>query len=134
DEVNPWLERIFRKITRSLSDILLYEEDGVEEADTLVIAYGTTARSARHAVEMARQRGRRVGFLKLKTLWPFPEEIVEQAAERLHRVVVPEMNLGQIVLEVERVAGRRKVQRVNRADGEIIKPGEILAAIEGRSL
>jgi 2-oxoglutarate ferredoxin oxidoreductase subunit alpha len=132
--VNPWLERIFRKITRSLSDILLYEEDGVEEADTLVIAYGTTARSARHAVEMARQRGRRVGFLKLKTLWPFPEEIVEQAAERLHRVVVPEMNLGQIVLEVERVAGRRKVQRVNRADGEIIKPGEILAAIEGRSL
>ncbi|MGD1995098.1 MAG: transketolase C-terminal domain-containing protein, partial [Anaerolineae bacterium] len=131
DEVNPWLDRVFRKIKRSLSDILLYESEGVEEAETLVVAYGSTARSARHAVEMARERGRRVGFLKLQTLWPFPEEVVEQAAERIHQVVVPEMNLGQIALEVERVVGRRKVLRVNRADGEIIKPGEILAAIEG---
>jgi 2-oxoglutarate ferredoxin oxidoreductase subunit alpha len=131
DEVDPWLDRIFRKIKRGLSDILLYEEDGVEEAETLVVAYGSSARSARHAVELARQRGRRVGFLKLMTLWPFPEEVVEQAAERIHRVIVPEMNLGQMALEVERVVGRRKVQRVTRADGEIIKPGEILAAIEG---
>lgn len=102
----------------------------MEEAEILVLAYGITARSARHAVELARKRGRRVGFLKLKTLWPFPEEVVEQAAERIHRVVVPEMNRGQLVLEVERLVGRRKVQRVNRADGEIIKPEEILAAIE----
>jgi 2-oxoglutarate ferredoxin oxidoreductase subunit alpha len=131
DEVNPWLDRVFRKINRSLSDILLYESEGVEEAETLVVAYGSTARSARHAVEMARERGRRVGFLKLQTLWPFPEEVVERAAERIHQVIVPEMNLGQIALEVERVVGRRKVRRVNRADGEIIKPGEILAAIEG---
>ncbi len=131
DEVDPWLDRIFRKIKRSLSDILLYEEDGVEEAETLVVAYGSTARSARHAVDLARQRGHRAGFLKLKTLWPFPEEAIEQAAERIHRVIVPEMNLGQIALEVERVVGRHKVQRVNRADGELLKPGEILAAIEG---
>ena len=131
DEINPWLERVFRKIERSLSDILLYEEDGVEEAETLVVAYGITARSARHAVELARQRGRRVGFLKLLTLWPFPEEVVERATERIHHVVVPEMNRGQLVLEVERVAGRQKTRRVNRADGELLKPGEILAAIEG---
>jgi len=130
DEVNPWLERVFRKIERSLSDILLYDEDGVEDAETLVIAYGVTARSACHAVELARQRGRRVGFLKLKTLWPFPEEVVERAAERLHRVVVPEMNMGQLALEVERVVGRRKVRRVNRADGELLRPAEILAVIE----
>ncbi len=130
DEVNAWLERINRKIERSLSDILLVEEDGIEEAHTLVIAYGATARSARHAVEEARQRGRRVGFIQLKTLWPFPEEIVEKAAERIHRIVVPEMNLGQIALEVERVAGRHKVRRVNRADGHMIHPDEILAAIE----
>jgi 2-oxoglutarate ferredoxin oxidoreductase subunit alpha len=132
DEVGPWLERVYRKITRSLSDILLYEEDGIDEAETLVIAYGATARTAHHAVETARQRGHRVGFLKLKTLWPFAEEVVEKAAERLHRVVVPELNLGQIALEVERVIGRRKVQRVNRADGELLKPSDILAAIEGR--
>ena len=130
DEVQPWLERIFRKIDRSLSDILLYDEDGVEDADVVVIAYGVTARSSRHAVEMARERGRKVGFLKLETLWPFAEEIVEQAAAQASCIVVPELNLGQLVLEVERVIGRDKVLRVNRADGEMIKPAEILKAIE----
>ncbi len=134
DEINPWLDRVFRKIQRGLSEVLLYEEDGVEEAETLVIAYGATARSARHAVELARQQGRRVGFLKLKTLWPFPEEVVARAAERIHRVVVPEMNMGQLALEVERVVGRHKVWRANRADGELIRPEEILTAIDKVSL
>jgi 2-oxoglutarate ferredoxin oxidoreductase subunit alpha len=132
DEIQPWLERIFRKIESSLSDILLYDEDGIEDAEVLVIAYGATARSARYGIELARERGRKVGFLKLKTIWPFAEEVVERAAERLHRVVVPEMNLGQLALEVERVVGRHKVRRVARADGEMIRPAEILAAIEER--
>jgi 2-oxoglutarate ferredoxin oxidoreductase subunit alpha len=134
DEVQPWLDRIFRKIDRSLSDILLYEEDEIEDAETLVIAYGVTARSARHAVEVARERGHKVGFLKLDTIWPFAEEVVEHASARLHRVVVPELNMGQLALEVERVVGRNKVRRVTRADGEMIKPAEILAAIEAQEL
>jgi 2-oxoglutarate ferredoxin oxidoreductase subunit alpha len=130
NEVQPWMERIFHKIDRSLSDILLYEADSIQDADTLVIAYGGTARAARHAVKMAWERGRRVGFLQLKTIWPFAEEVVENAASRLHHVVVPELNRGQLVLEVERVVGRQKVRSVNRADGEMIRPAEILAAIE----
>jgi len=130
DEIQPWIDRIFRKIDRSLSDILLYEADSIEDADTLVIAYGGTARAARHAVKMARERGRRVGFLHLKTIWPFAEEVVQSAAARLHHVVVPELNRGQLVLEIERVVGRQKVRSVNRADGEMIRPAEILAAIE----
>ncbi|MBN1956001.1 MAG: 2-oxoacid:acceptor oxidoreductase subunit alpha [Anaerolineae bacterium] len=131
DEVEAWTARVYSKIKQALSEVLLYEENGIKQADTLVVAYGISARSARHAVEMARNRGRRVGFLKLQTLWPFPEEVIEQAAERIHRIIVPEMNLGQLALEVERVAGRRKVRRVNRADGEVIKPEQILSAIEG---
>jgi 2-oxoglutarate ferredoxin oxidoreductase subunit alpha len=130
DEIQPWLDRIFRKIESSLSDILLYDHDGVTDAETLVIAYGATARAARSAVDMARERGRKVGFLKLKTIWPFAEEVVEHAAARLHRVVVPELNRGQLALEVERVVGRHKVRRINRADGEMIQPAEILATIE----
>ena len=130
DEIQPWMERIFRKIDRSLSDILLYDHARLEDAETLVIAYGATARSARYAVDRARERGRKVGFLKLKTIWPFADEVVEHAAARLHHVVVPEMNRGQVVLEVERVIGRHKVRRVNRADGEMITPAEILAGIE----
>jgi 2-oxoglutarate ferredoxin oxidoreductase subunit alpha len=130
DEIQPWLERIFRKIDSSLSDVLLYDHDGVTDAETLVIAYGATARAARSAVDVARERGRKVGFLKLKTIWPFAEEVVEHAAARLHRVVVPELNRGQLALEVERVVGRHKVRRINRADGEMIQPAEILATIE----
>ena len=133
-EVQAWVERVFRKIDRGLSDIILYEEDGITDADVLVIAYGVTARAARHAVALARTRGRKVGLLKLKTIWPFPEEVVEHTAARLHRVVVPEMNRGQLALEVERVAGWNKVRRVNRVDGEIVHPAQILAAIEERMI
>jgi 2-oxoglutarate ferredoxin oxidoreductase subunit alpha len=134
NEIQAWTERIFRKIERNRADVLLYEENGVRDAETLVIAYGVTARSALHAVEMARQRGYKVGFLKLKTLWPFAEEIVEAAAARLHRVIVAELNRGQIASEVERVVGRNKVRRVTRIDGEMIHPSEILTVIEERLL
>lgn len=129
DEIDPWIARVFRKIERNLRDILIYETDGIEDAEIVVIAYGATARSARHAVKQARARGYKVGFLRLGTLWPFPEEVVERAAERIHRVVVPEMNLGQLALEVERIVGRRKVMRVDKANGEMITPQEVLDAI-----
>ena len=130
DEIRPWLRRMQLKIERSLSDILLYEEDEDEDAETLVIAYGSVARTAHHAVREARERGRKVSFLKLQTIWPFAEEVVEHAAAKVEHVVVPEMNMGQLVLEVERVAGRQRVHRVNKADGTIMQPTEILAAIE----
>jgi 2-oxoglutarate ferredoxin oxidoreductase subunit alpha len=130
DEIRPWLRRMQLKIERSLSDILLYREDKEENADTLVIAYGSVARTARHAVQMARERGRKVSFLQLQTIWPFAEEVVEHAAAEVDHIVVPEMNLGQLVLEVERVTGRQRVHHVNKADGTIMQPIEILAAIE----
>ena len=130
DDIRAWNDRIARKIASSLSDIILVEKDGISDASVLVIAYGATARSAKHAVHLARDRGGKVGFLALKTIWPFAEEVVEQLAARLHRVVVPEMNAGQLALEVERVVGRNKVRRVNRFDGEMIPPADILSAIE----
>ena len=68
-------------------------------------------------------------MLRLKTLWPFPEEAVERAAENVQRVIVAEMNLGQIAMEVERLVGRTKVLRVGRADGQIVTPDEILDAM-----
>jgi 2-oxoglutarate ferredoxin oxidoreductase subunit alpha len=133
DEIRPWLRRAFGKIERGLSEILDYTVDPyLDKAEVVVIAYGATARAAQRAVLLARSRGARVSLLVLRTLWPFPEERVESAAERLHCVVVPEMNLGQLVLEVERVVGRRKVVRINRADGQMIDPEEILEAIERR--
>jgi 2-oxoglutarate/2-oxoacid ferredoxin oxidoreductase subunit alpha len=132
DEIDPWIERVHRKIDRNLNDILLHEEDGIDGANTVVIAYGSTARSARHAVKIARQHRHKVGQVTLLTIWPFAEEIVYSAANTAHRVIVPEMNRGQLALEVERVVGRQKVVRVNRANGEMVTPQMILEAIEGR--
>jgi 2-oxoglutarate ferredoxin oxidoreductase subunit alpha len=132
DEIDPWIERVHRKIERNLGNIILVEEDGLEDANEIVVAYGATARSARHAVRLARQRRHKVGLVVPLTIWPFPEEIIGSIARAARRLVVPEMNLGQYALEVERVAGRHKVVRVNRANGEMITPQMILEAIEGR--
>jgi 2-oxoglutarate ferredoxin oxidoreductase subunit alpha len=130
DEIQPWIERVFRKIDRRLDDISMWEHDGVEGARSVVVAYGSTARSARQAIKIARARyGRKVGLLRLKTLWPFPEEAIEWAAEHAQRLIVAEMNLGQIALEVERIVGRKKVLRVGRADGQIVTPEQIVDAI-----
>ena len=130
DEVQPWLQRLFRKIDRHRDEICLWEEDGIEDARVLIVSYGATARSARQALKLARARsGRKVGLLRLKTLWPFPEEALERAAENVQRVIVAEMNLGQIALEVERIVGRSKVLRVGRADGQMISPEQIVDAM-----
>jgi 2-oxoglutarate ferredoxin oxidoreductase subunit alpha len=126
DEVQAWIDRIFRKIDNNLDDIVLTDAEWTEGMSTLVIAYGATYRSARQAVRMARDEGQKVGLLKLQTIWPFAEAQVEQLAERVEQIIVPEMNLGQLALEVERVAGRHKVRRVNRIDGQMIQPDEIL--------
>ncbi len=130
DEIDPWIKRVSAKIERNLSDILLYQMDEVQGARSLVVAYGATARSARHAVAIARARRHKVGFVNLQTVWPFPVDALAAAAQGVRTVVVPEMNLGQVALEVERVVGRQKVRRVNRADGHMITPDEILAALE----
>ena len=132
DEIDPWIERVHRKIERNLNDIILVEEDLSESDKTVVVTYGASARSARHAVKLARQRRTRVGMVTLLTIWPFAEELISRVAKTARRIIVPEMNMGQLALEVERVAGRNKVVRVNRANGEMITPQMILEAIEDR--
>lgn len=131
DEIDAWIQRVNRKIERNLDEIIMYEEDGLENANTVVVAYGATARSARHAVKLARQRRHKVGMVTLLTIWPFAEKEIARIAHNAKRVIVPEMNLGQLALEVERVVGRHKVKRVNLANGEMIPPHKILEAIEG---
>jgi 2-oxoglutarate ferredoxin oxidoreductase subunit alpha len=135
DEIAPWVERVFGKIERNRADICLYEQESVNSAHTLVVAYGATARSAYRAIKIAQEHRRKVGIFRPKTLWPFPEIALERAVAALapggaHRVIVPEMNLGQLALEVERIVGRARVRRVNRADGQMITPEEILVAIQ----
>jgi 2-oxoglutarate ferredoxin oxidoreductase subunit alpha len=132
DEIQPWLERVFNKITRHVDDITQFQEEWVDDAATVVVAYGATARSAREAVKIARQGGRKVGLVKLLTLWPFPSQVFRRLARQGKRFVMAEMNLGQLSLELERVVGRNRVRGVHRADGQMITPGQILEAIRRR--
>jgi 2-oxoglutarate ferredoxin oxidoreductase subunit alpha len=132
--VEQWATYVNRKLTDHLDEILDWDEIGVEDAETVVMSYGCTARAAEHAVEQARARGTNVGFLKLKTIWPFAEEKIATLADSVDRFIVPELNLGQIGAEVRRVvADRAAVIGLNRVNGGQITPDEILDVIEGRS-
>lgn len=132
DEVEPLMNRLFRKILNHLDDIQTWETYELDEAEVAVIAYGSTARSARRAVREARAAGQKVGLLRLITLWPFCRRAVEPLLEQCHRLVVPEMNMGQVSREVKRVAeGKVEVVKVSRPLGRLIRPDEIREAIAG---
>jgi len=122
--------RLSTKVTNHLDEIIEVEEwfCDEDELDILVVAFGFTARSAWRAVKVARQEGKRAGLLRLKTIWPFPEEAVRQLALRSRAVLVPEMNRGQILREVQRIVPQ--AQGYNKTDGEVIAPAEIWQAIQ----
>jgi 2-oxoglutarate ferredoxin oxidoreductase subunit alpha len=124
------IPRLIAKIRDNRDDIITLVEDGVEDADVVVVAYGISARAALLPVRKAREEGLRVGFLKLVTVWPFAEDRIRQLAEHVKAFVVPEINMGQVVLEVERcVCGQADVIPVTHPGGAIHEPEHILSAI-----
>jgi len=130
DEVGPFVRRIFRKITQHFADIQMGKSFLTEDARIVVIAYGAVARSARRAVKLARQRGIRAGLFQPITLWPFMRQAVDRLAGEAEVLIVPEMNMGQISREVKRVnEGRASVVTLNRVDGGLVTPDEILHKI-----
>jgi 2-oxoglutarate ferredoxin oxidoreductase subunit alpha len=130
DEIEPFLNRLFRKINQHFFDINMAEEHLVEDAEVLVVAYGSVARSARRAVADARERGVKAGLLKLITLWPFPRQLLEPHLKQVRAVLVPELNMGQISREVKRInQGRTRVETLNRIDGRLITPEEIMGRL-----
>lgn len=125
------LNRLAQKIELNRADIIQYAEDSLEDAEIAILAYGATARSALRAMRLGREQGIRVGLFRPMTIWPFPVEAVQKLASRVKAILVPEMNLGQLVLEVERVAaGRTRVIGLSDVSGELFKPEAILARIQ----
>jgi len=123
------MEHLQRKIIDYAPPLARYEFDLQEGADTLIVAYGVTARSAREAAALARKAGRRVSLLVLKTLYPVPEHAIEEALGTLSadgRVLVPEMNLGQYVEEVRKLAAPLAVVPVSKMNTDLVTPAEIL--------
>jgi len=126
-EVENKIKRIHRKVDSAKKDITFLRYDQMDDAEYAIISCGSTARSARRAVTLAREKGIKVGSLQIKTIWPFPEEEVAEVCGKVKKVIVPEMNMGQLVLEVERAnQGKCKVVRYNRVDGDPLTPDEIL--------
>jgi 2-oxoglutarate ferredoxin oxidoreductase subunit alpha len=131
DVIDQWVDRVNTKLEKHLDDICMIEQDTSPGSRIAILSYGASARTSRHAMKLARARGQKVDLITLLTIWPFPEALVEALGERVDRIIVPEMNLGQIALEVERMVGRKKVRRVTRANGEMVTPQMILEALEG---
>lgn len=124
--VRGLLSHLVEKIEGREDELTFVREYDIEDAETLLISYGSAARSARQAVHDAREKGEKMGLLELETLWPFPERRVREAVAKVNQTVVVEMNLGQVFEQVRRVADRpERIFLSNRIDGRIITPPDI---------
>jgi 2-oxoglutarate ferredoxin oxidoreductase subunit alpha len=124
------VRRLQNKILNAVDSITMTEEEQIDGADVVVVSYGITSRVAQRAIEAARKKGLRVGKLRLITAWPFPEKKIRELAAKVKAFVVPELNLGQMVREVERAAaGQAKTFAVSHAGGGVHNPEDILKVI-----
>ncbi len=124
------LRRIINKVSDNVDDIVMYDEEYMDDAEIVVLAYGGTYRSARSAVKQARKLGYKVGLFKPITIWPAPEKQIKEISKKVDKILVPELNLGQYCLEVERiVSGQSTIYSLCKVTGEAITPEEILTKI-----
>ena len=127
---NESVWRLVNKIRNNADEIGRFEESSIEGAEVVVVTFGITARVARMGVDLARKEGVKVGVMELLVVWPFPETRIRELAGQVKALVVPEINCGQIVLEVERcAAGRAAAVSVPHAGGAVHDPKEICEAI-----
>jgi len=128
EEVKAFSNRLCRKLVQGIHEIQIAREFMMNDADVAIIAYGSVARSAKSAMNDARKKGQKVGLLQLITLFPFPESHVDNVLSQCSRVLVPEMNMGQIYGEVMKRVNRHEidVEKYSRIDGQLITPDEII--------
>ena len=126
------VHRLIEKITKNADKIVRFDEEETDGADVVVVTYGITARVARMGIDMARERGVKVGVIRLIVVWPFAEKLIRELAGKIKGFVVPEINYGQIVLEVERcAAGKCATVSVPHGGGSVHEPDDICQAILG---
>lgn len=124
------IRRLVDKIRLNADKICRWEEDQTDGAEIVVVSYGITSRVAQRGVDMAREKGIKVGTLRLIVAWPFPEKRIRELAPKIKAFVVPELNYGQMSLEVERAAaGQAKTVLVGHGGGEVHEPEVIAEAI-----
>jgi 2-oxoglutarate ferredoxin oxidoreductase subunit alpha len=124
------VERLNAKINNHVEDIVEVEDYNVDDCRVGVVSFGVTSRAVYEAVERAEAERIKAGYVRLKTIWPFPDKAVRNLAKTAERIIVPEMNLGQVSREVQRVACNSEVVPLNKTGGgELITPEEVLTKI-----
>jgi 2-oxoglutarate ferredoxin oxidoreductase subunit alpha len=126
------VERLNNKIQNHAEEIADVETYNTDDCQIGIVSFGCTSRAVYEAVEIAEKKGVKMGYIRLKTIWPFPEKAVRQLAETAEKIIVPEMNLRQIFYEVQRVAnGLAEVIPLNKiGGGELITPEELFEKIQ----
>jgi 2-oxoglutarate ferredoxin oxidoreductase subunit alpha len=123
--------RLIDKVEKNKDDIVEIEKIGVDDAEVLIVSYGMAFRTAMGAYRRAREKGINVGIVRLVTVWPFPEDEIKELSKQVKGIVVPEINLGQMVREVERAsAGNAGVKLVPHPGGGLHEPEQILESLE----
>ena len=125
------VSRLLAKVESNVDDIVRVEEYAMDDAETALVCFGGTARAAMEAVLQARAEGRKVGLFRPITVWPFPEKQLKARLGQLKNILMVEHNHGQMLLEVQRVAGGgTPVSFLGKVDGTVITPAEILAKLQ----
>jgi 2-oxoglutarate ferredoxin oxidoreductase subunit alpha len=127
------MKRLKKKITQNIRDIVQIETFMMEDAKVAVFAVGILARAAKSAIIALRDEGFKVGLLRPLTIWPFPDDAVRKMLKNVDTVIVPELNQGQLVHEVERLTKEKEdsdIKKIQKANGELITPGEIYKKIK----
>lgn len=125
------LNRLNLKVESRADELADYYAESMEGSELAVVSFGSSAMAALSAVRRARAEGHKVGMLRLKSIWPFPTATVRKLLAGAKKIIVPEMNLGQLALEIERAAGcERPVIRLGKVNGELFHPDEVFAAIK----
>lgn len=139
EEISILMKRLRKKVTHHINDLVQVESFYLDDATTVIFAAGITSRAAKAAVKIARKSGRRLGLLRPLTIWPFPDDAVRKYLSNKKAIIVPELNQGQLSLELRRVMGgvwnidtrkSKKIIEVRKNNGELITPEEILKAIK----
>ena len=138
EEIHKLMRHLVDKIDSYANKICKYKQFYLEDAETVLISYGASARTSLEVVHYSRQRGRNVGLLELQTIWPFPKQIVRDVCATVKRVIVVEMNMGQVLQEVKAsVNDPNKIFLCNRVDGNLITAEDVkrvLRIIKGKGI
>lgn len=131
EQISALNHRLARKLEQARDDIVDVVYTQCEDAEVLLFAYGSAARSANEALRVARESGIKAGLMRPRTIWPFCEQELRRIAPQVKSIIVPELNLGQLAHEVEwAICGAAPVRQLHRVDGQPIRPSQIVELIE----